>query len=214
MNQKTPTLNRLHDLGLVAVIRGPSLDLTLKLVAALVRGGVPGIEITFTTPDALSVVRALHEHYGDDILLGMGTLTEPEQAGQAQAAGAAFLVSPHTDPELAQAMTATGLPVMMGALTPTEVMLARRLGSDVIKLFPGSLTGPAYVRALKGPFPDLSIMPTGGVSLDNIAQWFEAGVFAVGVGSELCPSQWVREGRFDDIAGRAARFVSAVQAAR
>jgi 2-dehydro-3-deoxyphosphogluconate aldolase/(4S)-4-hydroxy-2-oxoglutarate aldolase len=144
----------------------------------------------------------------------MGTLTEPEHADQALQAGASFLVSPHTEPELARAMTATGLPTMMGALTPSEVMMAKRLGSDVIKLFPGSLTGPSYVKALKGPFPDLRIMPTGGVSVDNVAQWFSAGVFAVGAGSELCPTQLVKEERFDEIVTRAQAFASAVQQAR
>jgi 2-dehydro-3-deoxyphosphogluconate aldolase/(4S)-4-hydroxy-2-oxoglutarate aldolase len=214
MDTKTQVLNRLHSLGLVAVIRGPSLELTLKLVDALVQGGVPGIEITFTTPNATEVVRALHQQYGDTILLGMGTLTEPDQAQQALEAGATFLVSPGTEPELAAAMTATRLPTMMGALTPTEVMLAKRLGSDVIKLFPGSLTGPGYVKALKGPFPDIKIMPTGGVSADNVAEWFAAGVFAVGAGSELCPPQLVKEGRFDEIASRARHFTTAVQQAR
>jgi 2-dehydro-3-deoxyphosphogluconate aldolase/(4S)-4-hydroxy-2-oxoglutarate aldolase len=211
---KAQNLARLHDLGLVAVIRGPSLDLTLKLVDALVRGGVTGIEITFTTPNALQVTQALQEQYGDTILLGMGTLTEPVQADQALHAGATFLVSPHTERELARSMTATGLLTMIGALTPSEVMMAKRLGSDVIKLFPGSLTGPAYVKALKGPFPDLRIMPTGGVSIENVAEWFSAGVFAVGAGSELCPTQLVTEGRFDEIVTRAQRFVSAVQDAR
>jgi 2-dehydro-3-deoxyphosphogluconate aldolase/(4S)-4-hydroxy-2-oxoglutarate aldolase len=214
VDKKAQSLTRLHDLGLVAVIRGPSQELTLKLVEALVRGGVTGIEITFTTPNAPQVTQALHQQYGDTILLGMGTLTEPEHAEQALQAGAAFLVSPHTEPELARAMTATGLPTMMGALTPSEVMMAKRLGSDVIKLFPGSLTGPSYVKALKGPFPDLRIMPTGGVSKDNIAEWFAAGVFAVGAGSELCPTQWVKEGRFDEIVTRAQQFVAALQLAR
>jgi 2-dehydro-3-deoxyphosphogluconate aldolase/(4S)-4-hydroxy-2-oxoglutarate aldolase len=93
-------------------------------------------------------------------------------------------------------------------------MLAKRLGSDVIKLFPGSLTGPGYVKALKGPFPDLLIMPTGGVSIENVADWFRAGVFAVGAGSELCPTQLVKEGRFDEIVTRAQRFTAAVQQAR
>lgn len=214
MDIKTQSLNRLHELGLVAVIRGPSPDLTLKLVEALVQGGVTGIEITFTTPNAPEVVRRLCQQYGDAILLGMGTLTEPDHARHALEAGATFLVSPGTEPELAAAMTATGLLTMMGALTPTEVMMAKRLGADIIKLFPGSLTGPAYVKALKGPFPDVKIMPTGGVSADNVAEWFAAGVFAVGAGSELCPAQLVKESRFDEIVNRARHFAAAVQQAR
>lgn len=214
MDTKAKNLARLHDQGLVAVIRGPSVDLTLSLVESLVRGGVMGIEITFTTPNALEVTRQLSQQYQDRILLGMGTLTDPEQAHQALEAGATFLVSPHTEPDLAHAMTATGLLVMMGALTPSEVMMSKRLGSDVIKLFPGSLTGAAYVKALKGPFPDFHIMPTGGVSMENVADWFAAGVFAVGAGSELCPTQWVKERRFGEIETRAQAFVAAVQKAR
>ncbi|NWF69165.1 MAG: bifunctional 4-hydroxy-2-oxoglutarate aldolase/2-dehydro-3-deoxy-phosphogluconate aldolase [Chloroflexi bacterium] len=211
---KAKSLERLHTLGLVAVIRGPSVDGTLRLVEALVKGGVTGIEITFTTPNALEVTNKLRAAFGDAILLGMGTLVEPAQAQQALDAGATFLVSPHTEAELARAMTATGLPTMLGALTPTEVMLAKRLGSDVIKLFPGSLTGPAYVKALKGPFPDLLIMPTGGVSAENVKEWFAAGVYAVGAGSELCPPQLIKEGRFDELQARAERFAQAVRAAR
>jgi 2-dehydro-3-deoxyphosphogluconate aldolase/(4S)-4-hydroxy-2-oxoglutarate aldolase len=214
MDKNSQNLARLHQLGLVAVIRGPSVELTLKLVEALVRGNVLGIEITFTTPHALEVTQTLREQYGEAILLCMGTLTEPEQAQQAFEAGATFLVSPHTEPELARAMTATSLLTMMGALTPSEVVMAKRLGSDVIKLFPGSLTGPAYVKALKGPFPDLRIMPTGGVSIENACEWFAAGVFAVGAGSELCPPNLVKEGRFDEIVTHAQRFTAAVQQAR
>ncbi|MFN8564505.1 MAG: bifunctional 4-hydroxy-2-oxoglutarate aldolase/2-dehydro-3-deoxy-phosphogluconate aldolase [Anaerolineae bacterium] len=214
MDAKAQNLARLHDLGLVAVIRGPSPELTLKLVDALVRGGVLGIEITFTTPDAVGVTRSLHQQFGDSILLGMGTLTEPQHAQQAVDAGATFLVSPHTEAELGRAMTATGLVTMMGALTPTEVMAAKKLGTDVVKLFPGSLTGAAYVKALKGPFPDIRVMPTGGVSVENVGEWFAAGVYAVGAGSELCPTNLVKEGRFEEIVGRAERFAAAVRQAR
>uniref|UniRef100_UPI0035B31FC6 bifunctional 4-hydroxy-2-oxoglutarate aldolase/2-dehydro-3-deoxy-phosphogluconate aldolase n=1 Tax=Promineifilum sp. TaxID=2664178 RepID=UPI0035B31FC6 len=154
---KQETLNRLHALGLVAVIRGPSPELTVRMVEALVAGGVTGIEITYTTPNAPDVVRALDRAMGDSILLGMGTLTDPAQAVEAQEAGARYLVSPITDEALGRAMVATGLPVMMGALTPTEVYQAHCLGSDVVKLFPGSAVGPDYVKALHGPFPYIRI---------------------------------------------------------
>lgn len=214
MDTKAQSLARLKQLGLVAVIRGPSVDLTLKLVDALVRGGVLGIEITYTTPNAVDVTSKLHQQFGNTIMLGMGTLTEPEQAAPAVQAGATYLVSPGTEPKLAEAMTGTGLLTMMGALTPSEVMAAKRLGSDVIKLFPGSLTGPDYVKALKGPFPDVLIMPTGGVSAENVGQWFKAGVVAVGAGSELAPAQLIKEERWDEIVTRAQRFAEAVQQAR
>jgi 2-dehydro-3-deoxyphosphogluconate aldolase/(4S)-4-hydroxy-2-oxoglutarate aldolase len=214
MMNKQATLDAISRLGLLSVLRGPSPDLTLRMVEALVAGGVTGIEVTFTTPQALEVVKSLDERYGDQILLGMGTLTEPEQAAAAQEAGARFLVSPHCQEDLATAMRETGLPIMLGALTPSEVVLSRELGSDVVKLFPGSLGGPRYLKALRGPFPDIPIMPTGGVSKDNVADWFAAGAFAVGAGSNLCPTALAREERFDEISTIAKAFVAAVALAR
>jgi 2-dehydro-3-deoxyphosphogluconate aldolase/(4S)-4-hydroxy-2-oxoglutarate aldolase len=211
---KVATLNRLRELGLVAVIRGPSPELTVRMVEALVAGGVTGIEITYTTPNAAGVVRSLDRAFGELILLGMGTLTEPAQAAEARDAGARYLVSPVTDETLGRAMVATGLPVMIGALTPTEVFRAHQLGSDVVKLFPGSAVGPDYVKALRGPFPHIPIMPTGGVDEHNVADWFRAGVFAVGAGSQLSPTALAREGRFDLITAVARRFAAAVAAAR
>jgi len=211
---KETTLNRLHDLGLVAVIRGPSPELTVRMVEALVAGGVTGIEITYTTPNAADVVCALDRTFGDLILLGMGTLTDPAQAAEARDAGARYLVSPITDDALAAAMVATGLPVMIGALTPTEVFRAHRMGSDVVKLFPGSAVGPDYVKALHGPFPHIPLMPTGGVDEHNLTDWFRAGVFAVGAGSQLSPVKLAREGKFEEITAIAARFAAAVARAR
>jgi 2-dehydro-3-deoxyphosphogluconate aldolase/(4S)-4-hydroxy-2-oxoglutarate aldolase len=211
---KQQTLDEIKTLGLVAVIRGPSPDLTVKMVEALVAGGVKGIEITYSTPNAVEVVKILKTQFADQILLGMGTLTQPAQADEAVQAGAHFLVSPICERELGKAMTDTGLPVMIGALTPTEVYQAYQLGSDVVKLFPGSLTGPSYVKSLKGPFPHIPIMPTGGVSASNVGEWFAAGVFAVGAGSELCPPALAKAGRFTEITQMAADFVQAVKKAR
>lgn len=199
---------------MLAVLRGPSPDVTVKMVEALVRGGVCGIEITYSTPNAAEVVRQLNDQFGDDILLGMGTLTTPDHAAQAVGAGATFLVSPHTEAGLAEAMRDTGLPFMMGALTPSEVMLSHTLGSDVVKLFPGSVGGPDYMKALKGPFPDIPMMPTGGVSKDNLGAWFKAGAIAVGAGSQLCPKELALAGRFDEITAIAQDFVAAIKSAR
>jgi 2-dehydro-3-deoxyphosphogluconate aldolase/(4S)-4-hydroxy-2-oxoglutarate aldolase len=211
---KQETLKRLKSLGLVAVLRGPDPETTVKMVEALAAGGVEGIEITFTTPDALGVVRTLDEQFGDKILLGMGTLTKPEQAEEAKAAGARYLVSPMLDDDLAQAMVDTGLLVAVGALTPTEVMRAYNLGSDIIKVFPGSLVGPGYLKSLRGPFPDVPLMPTGGVSRENVADWFAAGAIAVGAGSKLCPKPLAKAGRFAEITEIAQDFVKAVEMAR
>ena len=211
---KVEVLEKIKELGILAVIRGPSLELTVKMVGALVSGGVLGIEITYSTPNAEDVVRTLSKQFGNSIILGMGTLTKPEQAIQAKEAGANFLVSPICETGLVNGMVASGLVTMAGALSPTEVFQAYSLGVDVIKIFPGSLGGPAYIKALKGPFPYIPMMPTGGVSAGNVAEWFKTGVVAVGAGSELCPPQLAREGKFDEISKLAAEFVKVVKAAR
>jgi len=214
MESKEQVLQQIRNLGLLAVIRGPSPETTLRMVGALIAGGVTGIEITYTTPEAESVVAALKQEHGDRILLGMGTLTLPEQASQAQAAGAQFLVSPHCEERLAQAMTDTGLAALIGAFTPTEIQSALRYGADIVKVFPAALGGPAYFKSLRGPYPDLALMPTGGVTRGNVHEWFAAGAIAVGAGGELCPKAWALEGRFDDITARALSFVEAIQNAR
>lgn len=211
---KQQVLDKVKELGLLAVIRGPSADLTVKIVDALVAGGVLGIEVTYSTPDAEKVVATLAAKYGDQIVLGMGTLTNTSQAQSAKAAGAAFLVSPVCEPELVKSMAASGLAVMAGALTPTEVWQAYSLGTDVVKIFPGSLTGPSYIKALHGPFPQIPMMPTGGVNAGNIGEWFAAGAIAVGAGSELAPANLAKEGKFDEITRRAADFVLALNTAR
>ena len=213
MNKKE-TLEKIKDLGLLAVIRGPSAELTVRMVEALVAGGVLGIEITYSTPGAAGVVRTLAGKFGDEILLGMGTLTAIEQVAEAQDAGARFIVSPHCEEALGGAMVASQLGVMIGALIPSEVMQAYRLGADVVKIFPGSLGGPAYLKALHGPFPHIPMMPTGGVNAENLGDWFAAGAFAVGAGSELCPPAWAKEGRFSEITVRAGEFVKALEKVR
>ena len=214
MLDKKLVLQKIQELGILAVIRGPSEELTLKMVDALVAGGVTGIEITFTTPNALDVVKALDDEFGKKIILGMGTLTQEDQAEAAVVSGAKFLVSPHTEKKLAKAMVATGLPTMMGALTPSEVMKARSYGSDVVKIFPGSLGGPAYMKSLKGPFPDIPMMPTGGVSSENLRDWFMVGAFAVGAGSNLCPKTLALAGEFDQITDIARKYIDAIEEAR
>lgn len=208
---KEDTLNRIRELGLLAVLRGPSSEETIRIVDALVEGGVTGIEVTFTTPNALDVVAELDGKFEDEILIGMGTLTRPEDVAGAKAAGAKFLVSPMFEPELVQAMTSSGLPVMIGALTPSEVFQAYQAGSDVVKVFPGSLTGPGYIKALHGPFPNIPLVPTGGVDIENIPAWFEAGAFAVGAGSQLCPKDLVKSGQFGEISRIAREFIRVVR---
>jgi len=211
---KQEILKKIEDVGVLAVLRGPSEELTLKMVDALIKGGVFGIEITYSTPNAAQVVKSLDQEFGDKIVLGMGTLTRPAQVEEALGSGATFLVSPHTSDVLSKEMAASGAPVMMGALTPSEVMKAYQLGSDVVKIFPGSLGGPKYMKALKGPFPDIPMMPTGGVSESNLVDWFKAGAFAVGAGSNLCPKEYALSGEFEKITEVASNFMAAVKAAR
>lgn len=211
---KKKVLDELKQIGLVAVIRGPSPDLTLKMVDALVKGGVKGIEITYSTPNAAEVVKILNEKFGDSILLGTGTLTHPDQVEESKLAGARFLVSPMCEPILAKKMVESGLPIMIGALTPTEIFTAFNMGSDIVKLFPGSVVGPGYVKALKGPFPAIPLFPTGGVSALNAEEWFAAGVVGVGAGSELCPINLVKENRFEEITQKAVEFVHVVENAK
>jgi 2-dehydro-3-deoxyphosphogluconate aldolase / (4S)-4-hydroxy-2-oxoglutarate aldolase len=207
------TLKRTEDLGLLAVVRGESRRAALEVVGALIEGGVLGIEITFTTPEAVRVIRDLDEEYGDSILLGAGTVTTDEQVERAAEAGASFLVSPGSDPKLLPAMLGTGLLVLPGVLTPSEVMLARRLGAQAVKLFPGSSGGTSYLKALRGPFPDVPFVPTGGVSLENIDDWFAAGAFAVGAGGALAPSSIEGRDR-GEVVENARQFAKAVRTAK
>ena len=207
------TLKKIEDLGLLAVVRGGSRAAALEVVGALVEGGVLGIEITFTTPEAPQVIRDLDAEYGDDILLGAGTVVTHEQVDQAAEAGSTFLVSPGCDPELLPAMLGTGFLVLPGVLTPSEVMLARRLGAPAVKLFPGSSGGPSYLKALLGPFPDVSFVPTGGVSVDNVPDWFAAGALAVGAGSALAPASLAGRDR-GEVVENARRFAEAASAAK
>lgn len=206
---KPNVLAELRAAAVIAVLRAPAPDPARGACSALVEGGVRAIEVTYTTPEAASVIRWAAETFGNKIVVGAGTLTEVAQVREAVAAGARYLVSPGLDPEVAAAMADSGLLTMVGALTPSEVMAARRVG-DVVKLFPGSLGGPAYLKALRGPFPNVPFMPTGGVSRDNVRAWLDAGAVAVGAGGELVPSAALAAGDWQQISDRAADFVAAL----
>ncbi len=207
-------LSALRAATVVAVLRAPSAEAGIRATDALVAGGVTGIEITYSTPDAAAVIREVRRRHGDAVHLGAGTVLQPAQAEEAVAAGAEFLVSPGTEAELARTMLGTGVTVLSGALTPSEVMTALRLGVHVVKLFPASLGGPAYLRSLRGPFPSVSFVPTGGVNADNLAQWLSAGAVAVGAGGELCPATAMADGDWDTITATARQFSDAARRAR
>lgn len=211
---KQAILKRIAELGLLAVLRAPDPAGARRAVDVLVEAGVLGIEITYSTPDAASVIADIKQSYGDEVLVGAGTLVTHAQVAEAAEAGASYLVSPGLDDEVVASMRATSLPAMAGVLTPTEVMRGVRLGVDVMKLFPGSLGGPSYLRSLRGPFPDVPFMPTGGVSADNVGDWLAAGAIAVGAGGELASAGDISSGDFAGIREKGLRFLAAIREAR
>lgn len=207
-------LERVEATGVFAVLRAPSAHHAIEASRALVRGGVTGLEVTYSTPDAPSVIRELVAEFGDTAHVGAGTVTTSEQAQEAVDAGASFLVSPGTLPELTRSMLDTGAVVMTGAMTPSEVMLAVDSGTHVVKLFPASLGGPSFLKALRGPFPDIPFMPTGGVSASNLGEWFSAGAVAAGAGGDLVPGAALQEQDWARIESLAKQFADALQEIR
>jgi 2-dehydro-3-deoxyphosphogluconate aldolase/(4S)-4-hydroxy-2-oxoglutarate aldolase len=207
-------LDRLRDVAVVAVIRAPDTESAVRGCAALVEGGVTGLEVTYSTPDAAGVIARLRKELGDSVLLGAGTVVTPEQAVEAAEAGAEFLVSPGCVPDVAGAMVGTGLTTLLGGLTPTEVMTAVRLGADAVKVFPASLGGVGFLKALKDPFPDVDFVPTGGVNATNLGSWLDAGAVAVGAGGALCSTADLRGGDWDGLTARARTFTEALTAWR
>ena len=208
-------LERIGEVGIVPVVRASSREQALEAVEAIEAGGIPVVEITMTVPDALGTIREVARRIGQRVLVGAGTVTRAAAARECLEAGARFLVSPGLSLpvlELARALGALAIP---GALTPTEVMTAREAGASVIKIFPcGSVGGAKYIKALSGPFPDLRFIPTGGVSPANVEEFFAAGAFAVGMGSDLIDARALREGRKHEVVETCRAASNAVGAAR
>jgi 2-dehydro-3-deoxyphosphogluconate aldolase/(4S)-4-hydroxy-2-oxoglutarate aldolase len=208
-------LDQLTRDGLVPVIRAESAATALRIVEALVAGGITTLEITMTVPDALGAIRAVSDRFGDAVLLGAGTVTTRELAEGAIDAGAEFLVTPCVVPDVIAVAKARGIAVLPGALTPTEVFTAWSLGGDIVKVFPASnVGGAAYLKALKGPFPQIPLCPTGGVNLQTIADFVKAGAVAVGVGGELVSKAAIDSGNYGQITAAARQYVAAINAAR
>lgn len=212
---KAEVLGALVAGGIVPVIRADSHESAVRISEALVAGGIQTLEVTMTVPDALLALRAIADRLGRDVLLGAGTVTNRRQAVEAVDAGARFLVSPCVIEDVIAVARERMVPVLPGALTPTEVFAAHSLGGDIVKVFPASAVGgPAYLRALKGPFPDIDFCPTGGVNLETIGEFVKAGAVAVGVGGELVLRSAVRAGEFGRITELARRYVDALREAR
>lgn len=185
--KKIETLAGLQEAGVIAVVRGATKEEALQASHAIIKGGIVGIELTFTVPQADEVIRELSDAYKGhpEVLIGAGTVLDATTARLAIMSGAQYIVSPSFDRETAEICNLYQIPYLPGCMTITEMQTALKSGVDIIKLFPGSAYGPSIVSAFKAPFPQLNIMPTGGVSLDNMSEWFKAGVVAVGVGGNL-----------------------------
>lgn len=207
-------LKRVLDLGLVAIIRSPSSDQLVEVAEALVAGGIDVLEVTFTVPDALGVLSAVRKKLGDRVLLGAGTVLDSETARAALLAGAEYIVTPTVNPKVIELCRRYDKVVMPGAFTPTEVLTAWEAGADAVKLFPAEIGGPAHLKALKGPFPQIRILPTGGVNLETLGDFVKAGACAVGLGSALVEKTALEQRNFARITELAGKYVAAMKAAR
>ena len=210
---RSEVVKRIEASGVVAVVRLTDPGVGEQVARALMAGGVAAIEITMTVPRAVDLIATLVAAI-PSALIGAGTVTDAETARAVIDAGAKFVVSPVYRPRVVEACHERGVAAMPGCFSPTEILAAWEQGADVIKIFPATSLGPSFIKDLRGPFPSIKVMPTGGVSQQNAADWIRAGALAIGVGSALVDSKAVEARRFDDITGKAKAFVDAVRGAR
>jgi len=211
---KETQLQRVLDAGIVAIVRSSDTHQLVAVAQALADGGVDVVEITFTVPNALDVIRQVRQSLGDQVLLGAGTVLDPETARLALLAGAEFIVAPTVNLEVIGLCRRYDKLVMPGALTPTEILTAWEAGADIVKLFPAEPGGPNYLKAVRAPLPQIRLMPTGGVDLSNAAAYFEAGACCLGVGSQVVESKAVASGDFGRIRDLARQFVAIARKAK
>lgn len=212
--EKTELLSRMKAEGIVAVVRAENKEKGEKVIDAIVKGGINFIEITMTVPGAVDIIKELSQKYKDDknIVIGAGTVLDPETARMVILAGAQFVVSPSLNVETVKLCNRYRVPVMPGIMTVKEAVEALELGVDILKVFPGNAFGPSIISSFKGPLPQAQFMPTGGVAVDNVDKWFKAGVVAVGTGSNLTVG--AKTGDYDAVTRTAQEFVEAVKKAR
>lgn len=212
--KKSDVIIELKKQGVVAVIRGNSLEEGVEISKACIAGGLKAIEMAYTNANASEIIKHLNELYKDDleVCIGAGTVLDAPTARLAILAGAKYIVSPSFDQETAVLCNRYGVPYIPGCMTIKEIVTAMEAGSEIIKLFPGSAFGPGYIGAIQSPLPQVSIMVTGGVKLDNLDQWFDAGVDAIGVGGEL--NKLGAQGQFDEITRIAREYVQKTREAR
>jgi len=214
MSSKAEIISRLTNPGVIAVVRALRPEQVIPLAEALVEGGVVAVEITLTTHEAIAAIRAASQHFGPRALIGVGTVLTPYECQQALDAGAQFVVTPICRTELVALAHQANKPVMLGAYTPTEAQLAHEAGADFVKLFPADGLGAGHVRSLRAPLPHLRIVPTGGVDLNSIGDFFRAGCPAVGAGSALITKGILQKNDWSQLAHRAREFVAAARTAR
>lgn len=212
---KQQTLSFITKIGIVPVVRTATAEGAIKAVEAIYRGGVRAAEITMTVPGALRALEKVADQFGDKLVLGAGTVLDPETARSCMLAGAEFFVTPSLKIATIEMVKRYSKVICPGALTPTEVLAAWDAGADIVKIFPcGNVGGPKYIKALKGPFPQIEMIPTGGVNLETTPEFLKAGACAVAVGGELVDAKSIKEGRFDIIEERAKQYLAAVCKAR
>ena len=211
---KETQLRQILDSGIVAVVRSPDSQQLVEVVRALADGGVTVVEITMTVPDALGVLRQVRQTLGDRVLLGAGTILDPETARAALLAGAEYLVAPSLNLDMIRLCQRYSKLVMPGAFTPTEILTAWEAGADIVKVFPAEVVGPAFFKAMRGPLPQIRLMPTGGVDLTTAADFLRAGACCLGLGSQLVEPRAVAERNFDRIRDLARQYVAIVQQTR
>jgi 2-dehydro-3-deoxyphosphogluconate aldolase/(4S)-4-hydroxy-2-oxoglutarate aldolase len=212
---KQNTLAAIREIGIVPIVRAGSPEAAMQAAEAIYRGGIRAVEITMTVPGALRVLEKVADHYGGRLTLGAGTVLDPETARACILAGAEFFVTPALKLSTIEICHRYSKVIMPGALTPTEVQTAWESGADLVKIFPcGNVGGPKYIQALKAPFPHIEMVPTGGVNLENCADFLRAGAAAVAVGAEMVNAQALAEGRLDVIMETARQFLARVAEAR
>ena len=213
MIEKFDTLRRIEKVGVVAVVRAENEEVAEKISKACIEGGISAIEITFTVPGADKVISSLKNKFSkEELIVGAGTVLDSETARIAILAGAQYIVSPGFDLETVKLCNRYQIPYMAGCMTITEIIRAMEAGTDVIKLFPGSAFGPSMVKDIKAPLPQAPIIPTGGVSLENVDQWIKNGCIAVGVGGKL--TEGAKTGNYEEITVIAKKFVGKIKEAR
>jgi 2-dehydro-3-deoxyphosphogluconate aldolase / (4S)-4-hydroxy-2-oxoglutarate aldolase len=205
------TIKRILDCGIVAVVRADSGALLANVVRALADGGVTAAEITFTVPDAVEVIKAVKREVGSAVVLGAGTVLDPETARAAILAGAEYIVAPTVNLDVIRLCRRYDVPVMPGAFTPTEVVTAWEAGADIVKIFPSEIGGPAFLKALRGPLPQIRMMPTGGVDLNTAEAFLKAGACCLGVGGSLVEPKAVNAGDFARLRDLASQFAAIVR---